>query len=183
MSYCFQLLHNKIILLTLANTHTHTFLQLVQGGDLAYAVDAEDEADTMRQVDVVGERACQVLQQRIEGAEALICHGVDDATEVAVTIAVEADFLGLLLVGERLQRACTVEAAVRAVRRTWQAVLLRLPAARLVPLVKVSEIQLHSYSLTLGSVEFWVTEKRGKQNMHSESSIIFSITLCPAVSL
>lgn len=122
-----------------------TFLQLVQGSDLAHAIDGEDEADSLWQVDVVGQRAREVGQQRVEGAEPVVGHGVHDTLEVAVSIAVEANLLGLLLVGQGLQSARAVEAAVGAMGRAGEAVHASTPRGTggLVSLVKMSKVQLH----------------------------------------
>lgn len=126
-----------------------TFLQLVHGSDLGGAVDAEDEADALRQVDVVGQGAGQVSQQPVEGAEAVSSHGVHDALEVAVPVAVEAHLLGFLLVAEGLQGARAVEAAVGAVGGARQPVHSGSSggSGAFVPFIEVSKVQLHGYKL------------------------------------
>lgn len=121
--------------------------------DLARSVDGEDEADPLGKVDVVGERARQVGQEGVEGAEAFHGHGVHDALEVAVSVAVEPHLLGLLLVGESLQGARAVEAAVGAVGGAGQPV--HAPAPRvtgLVSLVEMAKVQLHGNRGPGGSV-------------------------------
>ncbi|KAG9351987.1 hypothetical protein JZ751_023238 [Albula glossodonta] len=122
-----------------------TFLQLVHGGDLARPIDGEDEAHALWQVDVVREGAREVGQQGVEGAEAVGGHSVDDALEVAVAVAVETHLLGLLLIGEGLECARAVEAAVGTVGGAWKTVHTTplWGPGRLVSLVKVAKVQLH----------------------------------------
>ena len=94
---------------------------------------------------MVRERAREVRQEGVEGAEAVQGHGVHDAPEVAVAVAVEAHLLGLPLVGQGLEGARAVQAAVGTVGGAGQAVEAAATAggARgLVALVKVSEVQL-----------------------------------------
>lgn len=105
-------------------------------------INGEDEADTLWQVDVVRERACEVSQERVKGAKSVVGHSVHDALEVAVSVAVEADLFGFLLIGEGLQSARAVEAAVGAVGRAGKSI--HAPAPRgtgcLVSLVKMSKV-------------------------------------------
>lgn len=119
-----------------------TFLQLIQGRNLVHAIDGKDEADPLRQVDVIRQRAREVSQQRVEGAESVIGHSVHDALEVAVAVAVEAHLFGFLLAGEGLQRARTVEAAVGAVGRAGKSVHTPAPrgTSRLVSLIKMAKV-------------------------------------------
>lgn len=94
---------------------------------------------------MVRERACEVRQKSIESAKPVISHGVHDALEVPVPIPVEAHFLGFLLIGQGLQGACAVEAAVGTVGGAGESI--HAPAPRgtgcLVPLVKMSKVWLH----------------------------------------
>ncbi len=128
-----------------------TFLEIVEARDLPRAVRAVDGAHTLRQVQVVGERARQLGQQRVQGSEAVSGHRVHQTLEVPVSVPVEADLLSALLGAERLQRARAVEAAVGAVRgardqtararaRTTGGGGGAFGAARLVPLVKVLDL-------------------------------------------
>ncbi len=54
---------------------------------------------------VVGERARQLGQQRVQGSEAVSGHRVHQTLEVSVSVPVEANLLSALLGAERLQRA------------------------------------------------------------------------------
>lgn len=92
-----------------------TFHQLVHAADLLAAVYRVDDANPLRQVQIVGQGAGQLHQQRVVGAEAVAGHGVHQALEVAVPVAVEPDLFGLFLRGEGLQGAGPVVATVGAV--------------------------------------------------------------------
>lgn len=69
----------------------------------------------MWKVEAVTQAAREVSQQSIERPEALSGDGVYDAFEVAVTVAVEAHFLGFLFRTEGLECASTAQAAVGTV--------------------------------------------------------------------
>lgn len=64
---------------------------------------------------IVRQGARQLHQQRVVGAEPVTGHGVHQAFEVPVPIAVEPDLFGLFLRGEGLQGAGPVVATVGAV--------------------------------------------------------------------
>lgn len=93
-----------------------TIHQFVEAGELSAAIDAIDGPDALGQVDVVGQRPCELDQQGVEGAEAVAGNGIDQALEVLVPVAVEARLFGFLLRAEGLEGARAVEAAVGAVR-------------------------------------------------------------------
>ena len=133
-----------------------TLYQLVNIGDLLGAVQGVDGPDALGQVDVVGQGAGQVGQQRVEGPEPVRGDGVHDPVEVAVPVAVEADLLGPLLQGQGLQGPGPVQAAVGAVRGARHPVHLGAGAAvplTFVPLVEVLHLHLaaeaHKYGCTV----------------------------------
>lgn len=64
---------------------------------------------------IVRQGARQLHQQRVVGAEPITGHGVYQALEVPVSIAVEPDLFGFFLRGEGLQGAGPVVATVGAV--------------------------------------------------------------------
>ena len=92
-----------------------TFDQLVHTGDLLAAIDGVDGPDSLRQVQVVRQRARQLHQQRVVGSEPVTGHGVHQTLEVAVSVAIEPHLFGLFLRGECLQGSGPVVAAVGAV--------------------------------------------------------------------
>lgn len=102
---------------------------------------------------MVRERACEVRQKSVESAEPVVGHSVHNALEVPVPVPIEAYFFGFLLVGQGLQGACAVEAAVGAVGGAGKSVHAPAPrgTGRLVSLVKVSEVWIHD---GLGGMEF-----------------------------
>lgn len=150
-----------------------TFHQLVHAADPLAAVHGVDGANPLGQVEVVGQRARQLHQQRVVGAEAVAGHGVNQALEVAVPVAVEAHLLGLLLRGEGLQGAGPVVATVGAVGGAGDQAAApgagagpAAAAARLLPLgaggatppnfvafIKVLQLE----RLAQRHAEFWVT--------------------------
>lgn len=117
-----------------------TFQQLIDAGDLSRAVDDVDDAHALGQVHVVGERARQLDQQRVQRAETLGGNGAHQPGEVAVSVPVEADLFGSFLRAERLERARAVQAAVRAVGGAWDAVGSR--AAPVLPLYFISCVEV-----------------------------------------
>lgn len=132
-----------------------TFHEILEARDLLGAVHAVDVAHTLRQVQVVGERARQLGQQRVQRPEAVVGHGVHQTLEIAVAVPVEPNLLSSLLGAERLERARPVKATIGAVRgaryqtarpgallgaRAARTRRRALGATRLVPLVKVLEL-------------------------------------------
>lgn len=67
---------------------------------------------------VIRQRARQLHQQCVVGAEPVTGNSVHQTFEVPVSVAVEPDLFGLFLRGERLQGSGPVVAAVGAVGRT-----------------------------------------------------------------
>lgn len=96
---------------------TLTLYQLFQTGDLLSPVHRVQHPDSLREVYVVRQGPCELHKQSIQGPEAIVGHGVHQAFEIFVSIAIKAHFASFPLRGERLEGACAVEAAVRAVRR------------------------------------------------------------------
>lgn len=97
---------------------------------------------------MVREQACEVRQESIEGAEPVVGHSIHDALEVTVPISVEAHLFGFLLIGERLQGACAVEAAVGAVGGAGKSVHASAPRGTGCPvsLIKMPKVWLHDNS-------------------------------------
>lgn len=100
-------------------TGSPTFHQLVHAANLPAAIYGVDGAHPLRQIQIVRQGARQLHQQRVVGAEAVAGHGVNQALEVPVPVAVEPDLLGLFLRGEGLQGAGPVVATVGAVGGAW----------------------------------------------------------------
>lgn len=120
-----------------------TFHQLVQAGNLLKPINGVDRSHSLGQIHVIRQSSGQVSQQGLKRSEPVWGDGIHNPFEVAISISIEANFLGLLLGAERLQCAGSVEAAVGAVRWAGQAVHAG-PAAvplRLVSLIEV--LQLH----------------------------------------
>ena len=129
-----------------------TLDQLFHACDFRRPVYGVDGPDTLGQVHVVGQSSGQVGQKGVQRAEPLLGDGVNDAVEVAVPVAVEADLLGLLLWTERAQGAGPVQAAVRAVRGTGEPGAPRTPPGgplRLVPLIEVLELHGNTIAVRL----------------------------------
>lgn len=99
-----------------------TFYKLVDCRDLLCAVQDVNGPDPLGQIDVVGQRAREVGQQRVEGPEPVRGNGVDDPVKVAVAVSVEANLLGSLLLSESLEGPGPIQAAMGAVRGTGHAV-------------------------------------------------------------
>lgn len=91
---------------------------------------------------MVGQRSREIGQESVKGAKPVTGHSVHYALKIAVSIAVEAHFFGLLFICEGLQRACAVEAAVGAVGRAGKSVHAATPrgTGRFVSLIKMSKV-------------------------------------------
>lgn len=104
----------------MARSTPFTFHYLVQAGDLPASVQRVERAHSLGQVDVVGQGARKLHEQRVQRPEPVSGYGVRQAFEILVSISVETHFPGLFLGREGLERACAVEAAVRTVSRAGE---------------------------------------------------------------
>lgn len=76
-----------------------TFYQLLDSADLLGAIQSVDGPDPLGQVDVIGQGTREVCQQGVEGPESVCGNSVHNPVEVPVSVAVETDLLGSLLLG------------------------------------------------------------------------------------
>lgn len=148
---------------------------MINIGDLLVAIQGVDGADSLGQVDIVGQGAGQVRQQGVKGPESVCRYSVYNPVKVAVSVAVEAYLLGPLLCAQSLQGPGPVQAAVGAVCRTQNPVHLATgPALSLtfVPFVEMLHLHLsgqaHKYCCTICEREkksFYYWKSKQKQEV------------------
>lgn len=91
---------------------------MVGAGNLFGAIEGVDGSDPLGQIDVVGEGAGEICQQRLKAPEPVRGDSINYPVEVTVSVAVETDFLCPLFCAQSFQGPGPEEAAVGAVRGT-----------------------------------------------------------------
>lgn len=121
-----------------------TFHQLVHAGDLCYPINSIYGPHPLWQVDIIWQRPCEVSQECFYGPKSLLRNGIHNPFEVAISIAVETNLLGLLFWAQCLQCPGSVQAAVSAMSGTGEPISSWAPSGislSFVPLIEV--LQLH----------------------------------------